>query len=114
MGCSAAGEMRSCAKRNVPKLLLALVKAECISSSERSEYLVTSVDDSFLGVTALEGEIGLSKCLIHRLDPSSLITGSEGDLQGKCYESKGLEEPKGGRMLFLQAFGILSLTLRIL
>lgn len=74
MGCSAAGETRSCAKRNVPKLLLALVKAECISSSECSEYLVTSVDDSFLGVMALEGEIVLSKCLIHRLDPSCLIT----------------------------------------
>lgn len=46
-GCTAAGEKGSCAKRNVPKLLLALVKAEYISSSECGEYLVTSVADSF-------------------------------------------------------------------
>lgn len=47
MGCAAAGEKCSRAKRNVLKLLLALVRAECISSSECSEYLVTSVADSF-------------------------------------------------------------------
>lgn len=54
MDCTAAGEKCSCAKRNVPKLLLALLKAECISCSECSEFLVTSVDDSSLGVMALE------------------------------------------------------------
>jgi len=75
MGCAAAGGTCSCAKRNVPRLQLALVKAKCISSSESSEYLVTSVDDSFLGAMALKGEIVLSKCLIHQLDPSCLITG---------------------------------------
>lgn len=47
MCCTAAGEKCSCAQRNVPKLLLALVKTECISGSEQSEYLVTSVADSF-------------------------------------------------------------------
>jgi len=80
MGCTAAGEKFSCAKRNVPKLLLALVKAECISSSECSEYLVTRVDDRFLGVTALEREVVLRKRVIHRLDPSCLIMRSEGGL----------------------------------
>lgn len=77
IGCAAAGEKCSCAKRNVPKLLLALVKAECISSSKHSEYLVTSVDDSFLGVTALEAERVQSNCLMHRLDPSCSISGGE-------------------------------------
>lgn len=47
LGCTAAGEKCSCARRNVPKLVLALVKAECISIFECSEYLVTSVADSF-------------------------------------------------------------------
>lgn len=78
MGCVSAGEKCSCAKRNVPKLLLAFVKAECLSSSECSEYLVTNVDEGFLSVTALEGVV-LSKCLIHRLDPYCLIMRSEGD-----------------------------------